>query len=93
MDFVRNEKNGRLTFASAGVGSAEHLAGEYVFRSVAGHRRDARSLSGRRSGQHGHRVAASGCRFDDLADGDGFHWTENDAGARRGESETHVLAA
>ena len=34
MDFVRNEKGGRLTFASAGVGSAEHLAGEYVFHSI-----------------------------------------------------------
>ncbi|MEO8751059.1 MAG: tripartite tricarboxylate transporter substrate-binding protein [Casimicrobiaceae bacterium] len=36
MDFVRNEKGGRFTFASAGIGSAEHLAGEYVFRSVPG---------------------------------------------------------
>src|SRR5437763_3011992 len=36
MDFVRNEKGGRFTFASAGVGSAEHLAGEYVFHSVPG---------------------------------------------------------
>ena len=36
MDFVRNEKGGRFTFASAGVGSAEHLAAEYVFRSVPG---------------------------------------------------------
>jgi tripartite-type tricarboxylate transporter receptor subunit TctC len=34
MDFVRNEKGGRFTFASAGVGSAEHLAGEYVFHSI-----------------------------------------------------------
>src|SRR6185295_17783405 len=29
MDFVRNVKRGRFTFASAGIGSAEHLAGEY----------------------------------------------------------------
>ena len=36
MDFVRNAKGGRFTFASAGIGSAEHLAGEYVFRSVPG---------------------------------------------------------
>jgi tripartite-type tricarboxylate transporter receptor subunit TctC len=36
MDFVRNVKGGRFTFASAGIGSAEHLAGEYVFRSVPG---------------------------------------------------------
>jgi tripartite-type tricarboxylate transporter receptor subunit TctC len=36
MDFVRNEKGGRFTFASAGVGSAEHLAAEYVFHSVGG---------------------------------------------------------
>ena len=36
MEFVRNVKGGRFTFASAGIGSAEHLAGEYVFRSVPG---------------------------------------------------------
>lgn len=36
MDFVRNARGGRFTFASAGIGSAEHLAGEYVFRSVPG---------------------------------------------------------
>jgi tripartite-type tricarboxylate transporter receptor subunit TctC len=36
LDFVRNVKGGRFTFASAGIGSAEHLAGEYVFRSVPG---------------------------------------------------------
>ena len=36
MDFVRNVKGGRFTFASAGIGSAEHLAGEYIFRSVPG---------------------------------------------------------
>ena len=36
MDFVRNEKGGRFTLASAGVGSAEHLAGEFVFRSIPG---------------------------------------------------------
>src|SRR5439155_2955399 len=33
MDFVRNVKGGRFTFASAGIGSAEHLAGEYIFRA------------------------------------------------------------
>jgi len=36
MEFVRNVKGGRFTFASAGIGSAEHLAGEYLFRSVPG---------------------------------------------------------
>src|ERR1044071_5132288 len=36
MDFVRNVKGGRFSFASAGIGSAEHLAGEYLFRSVQG---------------------------------------------------------
>jgi tripartite-type tricarboxylate transporter receptor subunit TctC len=36
MDFVRNVNGGRFPFASAGIGSAEHLAGEYVFRSVPG---------------------------------------------------------
>jgi len=36
MDFVKNVKGGRFTFASAGIGSAEHLAGEYVFRAVPG---------------------------------------------------------
>jgi tripartite-type tricarboxylate transporter receptor subunit TctC len=36
MDFVRNVKGGRFTFASAGIGSAEHLAGEYIFRSLPG---------------------------------------------------------
>lgn len=36
MDFIRNVKGGRFTFASAGIGSAEHLAGEYLFRSVPG---------------------------------------------------------
>jgi tripartite-type tricarboxylate transporter receptor subunit TctC len=36
MDFVRNVKGGRFTFASAGIGSAEHLAGEYVLRAVPG---------------------------------------------------------
>jgi tripartite-type tricarboxylate transporter receptor subunit TctC len=36
MDFVRNVKGGRVTFASAGIGSAEHLAGEFLFRSVPG---------------------------------------------------------
>ena len=36
MDFVRNVKGGGFPFASAGIGSAEHLAGQYVFRSVPG---------------------------------------------------------
>ena len=36
MDFVRNVKGGHFTFASAGIGSAEHLAGEYIFRAVPG---------------------------------------------------------
>jgi tripartite-type tricarboxylate transporter receptor subunit TctC len=36
LEFVRNDKAGRFTFASAGIGSAEHLTGEYVFRSVPG---------------------------------------------------------
>src|SRR5919201_659666 len=36
MDFVRTVKAGRFTFASAGIGSAEHLAGEYIFRAVPG---------------------------------------------------------
>ena len=36
MDFVRKVKSGRFSFASAGIGSAEHLAGEYVFRSISG---------------------------------------------------------
>jgi len=36
MDYVKNVKAGRITFASAGIGSAEHLAGEYLFRSVPG---------------------------------------------------------
>jgi tripartite-type tricarboxylate transporter receptor subunit TctC len=36
LDFVKNAKGGRFTFASAGIGSAEHLAGEFVFRSVPG---------------------------------------------------------
>jgi len=36
MDYVRNVKGGRFNFSSAGIGTAEHLTGEYLFRSVPG---------------------------------------------------------
>jgi tripartite-type tricarboxylate transporter receptor subunit TctC len=36
MDYVRNVKGGRFNFSSAGLGTAEHLTGEYLFRSVPG---------------------------------------------------------
>ena len=36
LDYVRNAKQSRVTFASAGVGTAEHLAAEYVFKSLPG---------------------------------------------------------
>jgi tripartite-type tricarboxylate transporter receptor subunit TctC len=36
MDYVRNVKGGRFTYSSAGIGTAEHLAGEYLFKSVPG---------------------------------------------------------
>jgi tripartite-type tricarboxylate transporter receptor subunit TctC len=36
MDYVRNVKGGRFNFYSAGIGTAEHLTGEYLFRSVPG---------------------------------------------------------
>jgi tripartite-type tricarboxylate transporter receptor subunit TctC len=36
MDYVRNVKGGRFNFSSAGIGTAEHLTGEYLFKSVAG---------------------------------------------------------
>jgi tripartite-type tricarboxylate transporter receptor subunit TctC len=35
-DFVRGAKGGRFTFATAGVGTTEHLTGEFVFRQVSG---------------------------------------------------------
>jgi tripartite-type tricarboxylate transporter receptor subunit TctC len=36
MDYVRNTKGGRFTFSSAGIGTTQHLTGEYLFKSVAG---------------------------------------------------------
>src|SRR5205814_8017016 len=36
MDFVRNAKGGRFTYSSAGIGTTQHLTGEYLFRSVPG---------------------------------------------------------
>jgi tripartite-type tricarboxylate transporter receptor subunit TctC len=36
MDFVRNAKGGRFTYSSAGIGTTQHLTGEYLFKSVAG---------------------------------------------------------
>jgi tripartite-type tricarboxylate transporter receptor subunit TctC len=36
LEFVRGSKGGRFTFSSAGVGTTEHLTGEYLFRSVPG---------------------------------------------------------
>lgn len=36
LDYVRNAKKSQVTFASAGVGTAEHLAAEYVFKSLPG---------------------------------------------------------
>jgi tripartite-type tricarboxylate transporter receptor subunit TctC len=36
MDFVRNTKGGRFTYSSAGIGTTQHLTGEYLFKSVAG---------------------------------------------------------
>ena len=35
MEFVRG-KGGRFTFSSAGIGTTQHLTGEYVFRAVPG---------------------------------------------------------
>jgi tripartite-type tricarboxylate transporter receptor subunit TctC len=35
MDFVRG-KGGRFTFSSAGIGTTQHITGEYVFRAVPG---------------------------------------------------------
>jgi tripartite-type tricarboxylate transporter receptor subunit TctC len=36
MDYVRNVKGGRFNFSTAGIGSSEHLTGEYLFKSVPG---------------------------------------------------------
>ncbi len=36
MEFVRSTKGGRFTYSTAGVGTTEHLASEYVFRAVPG---------------------------------------------------------
>ena len=34
MDYVRNVKGGRFNFSSAGIGTAEHLTGEYLLEPV-----------------------------------------------------------
>jgi tripartite-type tricarboxylate transporter receptor subunit TctC len=36
MEFVRGAKGGRFTYSSAGIGTTQHLTGEYVFRAVPG---------------------------------------------------------
>jgi tripartite-type tricarboxylate transporter receptor subunit TctC len=36
MDFVRGVKGGRFTYSSAGIGTTQHLTGEYVFGAVPG---------------------------------------------------------
>jgi len=36
MDFVRSAKGGRFTFGTAGIGTTEHLTGEFVFRGMNG---------------------------------------------------------
>jgi len=36
MDFLRNAKGGRFTYSSAGIGTTQHLTGEYLFKSVSG---------------------------------------------------------
>jgi tripartite-type tricarboxylate transporter receptor subunit TctC len=36
MEFVRGTKGGRFTYSSAGIGTTQHLTGEYVFRAVPG---------------------------------------------------------
>jgi tripartite-type tricarboxylate transporter receptor subunit TctC len=36
MDYVRNVKSGRFNYSSAGIGTTQHLTGEYLFRSVPG---------------------------------------------------------
>lgn len=36
MEFVREAKGGRFTYSSAGVGTTQHLTGEFLFRAVPG---------------------------------------------------------
>jgi len=36
MEFVRDAKGSRFTYSSAGVGTTQHLTGEYLFRAVPG---------------------------------------------------------
>jgi tripartite-type tricarboxylate transporter receptor subunit TctC len=36
MQYVRGVKGGRFTYSSAGIGTTQHLTGEYVFRAVPG---------------------------------------------------------
>src|SRR6185503_12289347 len=36
MEYLRSVKGGRFTYSSAGVGTAEHLTSEYVFKAVSG---------------------------------------------------------
>ncbi len=36
MEYVRSTKGGRFTYSTAGVGTTEHMASEYVFRAVPG---------------------------------------------------------
>jgi tripartite-type tricarboxylate transporter receptor subunit TctC len=36
MDYVRTTKAGRFTYATAGVGTTEHLTAEFLFRAVSG---------------------------------------------------------
>ncbi len=36
MDFVRGAKSGRFTYSTAGVGTSQHLAGEYLFKAAPG---------------------------------------------------------
>jgi tripartite-type tricarboxylate transporter receptor subunit TctC len=35
-DFVRNVKKGRFTYSTAGVGTAEHLTSEYIYKTASG---------------------------------------------------------
>lgn len=36
LDFVRGAKSGRVTYSTAGVGTSQHLAGEYLFKALPG---------------------------------------------------------
>jgi tripartite-type tricarboxylate transporter receptor subunit TctC len=36
MEFVRDAKGSRFTYSSAGIGTTQHLTGEYLFRAVPG---------------------------------------------------------